>query len=332
MNFSKNIFFIFCLILFSNTLSADNDQEIIGREYILSQMDADTQETKSLRTSLLKKDGFFGLEAYRKTYFLPVSYTKSQPTRVSNTMPPGQNAPYEDSRYEQNTEIVFQFSLRFQLMHDLLGFNEFLYVGYTHKSWWQAYTQSSPFRETNYEPELYMYLPSANNFDNEIGLKGLIFGFVHQSNGEDGYTSRSWNRIYLTGAWQWGNLFAKTRVWYRIPEEDKPDGYFTGTAIPYDPNANGDGNPDIDKYLGYGDIKFDYLYAKHQFGLLLRNNLRLNSDNKGAVELSYMYPVSEKQKIFWYAEIFQGYGDSLIDYNTEVSRFSVGVSFARGLF
>ena len=38
---------------------------------------------------------------------------------------------------------------------------------------------------------------------------------------------------------------------------------------------------DFYKYYGYGDISFLYAYGKQTFELLLRDNLRLNSSNKG---------------------------------------------------
>ena len=302
-----------------------------GREFSLASMDTNTLETQNLYNKTSSNNGFFGLESYRKIYFMPISYNKDKPPRLSSTLPPGQNVPFEDSEYEKNTEVIFQFSLKLQLLYDVLGLNEFIYVGYTQKSFWQAHAKSGPMRETNYEPELYMDVPASNNFENGMGLKALRFGFVHESNGEDGYTSRSWNRIYLTGVWQWENLFAQTRVWYRIPEDDKPEGYFNGTLLPHNPNADGDENPNIEEYLGYGDIRLNYLYKKSQIDILFRNNLRF-SENKGAIELSYMHPISDSEKVFWYAEFFNGYGDSLIDYNREVTRISVGFSFSRGLF
>ena len=329
IGFTKSV--VFYLYITGSALFSFQGDAVQGRDYMLSSMQADSNETLSLRESLIKHDSFLNIETYEKNYFLPFAYSKDKPPRVSSVLPPGQNSPFEDAQYEKHTEAVFQFSVKLQILYDALGLNEFMYMGYTHKSWWQIYSESSPFRETNYRPEIFVEIPSAKNFENTIGLQALKVGFVHESNGEEGYTSRSWNRLYLTGIWQWENLFMQTRVWYRIPESDKPDGYFDGTSTPFDPNADGDGNPNIEKYLGYGDIKLNYLYYKSQISVLFRNNLRLDG-NKGAVELSYMYPLASSKKVFWYAELFTGYGDSLIDYDREVTRVSFGFAFSRGLF
>jgi len=54
---------------------------------------------------------------------------------------------------------------------------------------------SRPFRETDYEPEMFMTFP----IDREgAGLRARFvnFGLVHQSNGRADPLSRSWNRIY----------------------------------------------------------------------------------------------------------------------------------------
>ncbi len=207
-----------------------------------------------------------------------------------------------------------------------------MYFGYTQKVWWQFYSGSAPFRETNYLPEIFVTVPSSQSLDDSLGLKAIKIGFVHESNGQEGYRSRSWNRLYATGMWQWGNLFLATRAWYRIPESEKEPGYYEGDLGPDYANVNGDDNPDIEKYLGYGDIKIDYLNGKSKYGLLIRNNLRLNRDNKGAVELNWSYPFFDSPNTFWYLKFFHGYGESLIDYNTEVTKAAFGFSFSRGLF
>ena len=334
MIINKKIACSLCFTLLTGSLFAESKLDInLGSEYALSNMERSTPETHELYRRTSSKNGFFGLEAHNKNFFLPISYGKDKPPRVSNTYPMGDPSNPEETMHEKNMEVEFQFSLKTQLLYNTIGLHEYVFAAYTQKAWWQAYSESAPFREMNYEPEIYMYIPAERNFENSIGLHALKVGFVHESNGHDGYQSRSWNRVYLTGVWQWDNLFVSTRAWYRISEDDKPDGYFDGTSPGgLEPNAKGDDNPDIYNYLGYGDIKVDYLYGKNQFGLLLRNNLRFDSENKGAVEFNWMYPIANSKNTFWYVKMFHGYGESLIDYNREVTKGSVGFSFSRGLF
>jgi len=69
----------------------------------------------------------------------------------------------------------------------------------------------------------------------------LRLGLNHESNGREQPFSRSWNRIkgevvYSTNRW----VFALS-PWYRIPE-----------------STDDDDNPDIDEYIGYGDLRVLY--------------------------------------------------------------------------
>ena len=318
---------------FSTRLSElfnSNDSLKAGSEYALAKMDTSTPETKALLTSIIDGD-FFGLTPYKVNYLLPLSYSKDKPNRVSPTLG---SRPTGFEEYNENTEVVFQLSLKKTLSYDLFGWNEFINAAYTQKVWWQLYDESGPFRETNYQPEIFMTIPTTESLDQSIGLKAVKLGFLHESNGQEGYRSRSWNRLYADGMWQWDNLFLSTRVWYRIKEDAKPDWYYEQTE--HDPViiqqfSDGDDNPDIEDYLGYGDIKLDYLYGKNHFGLMLRNNLDFD-DNKGAVELTYSYPFFNSPDSSWYVKVFTGYGESLIDYNVDVTKASFGFSFSDGLF
>ena len=305
-----------------------------GDEFSLTKLDTNTPETKKLITSLLG-GGFFGLKPYDVNFFLPFAYAKDKPTRYPSAYHIGDpTIPLTDSQlvYSQNIEAEFQLSLKKQVSYDLFGFNEYIYFAYTQKVWWQIYADSAPFRETNYLPEMYIAIPSLASVDDKIGLKALKLGFLHESNGQEGYRSRSWNRLYAAGMWQWGNWFMATRAWYRLQEDAKPLGYYEGLLGPSLANAPGDDNPDIENFLGYGDINIDYLNGNSQYSLMIRNNLRFNSENKGAVEFNWSYAIFNSPNTFLYAKLFHGYGESLISYDKEVTKVAVGFSFSRGLF
>jgi phospholipase A1 len=294
-----------------------------AEEFALLKMDTNTPETKSLIGELIEGD-FFGIKPYETNYFLPFSYSSKKYNRVSSTKLPG---TYH-SEYESNTEVEFQLSLKKPLTYNLFGWNEYITAAYTQKVWWQTYSESSPFRETNYSPELFMSVPSSQEIDDEYGLKMMKYSFIHESNGREGYRSRSWNRIYASAQFQFENLFIRPRVWYRIPESSKDSDFYNGT----DPNADGDDNPGMHHYLGYGDLTMTYLYGKHEMGALLRYNFNDGGSQRGAVDLHWSYPFFDSKNTFWFVKFFNGYGESLIDYDRSVTKTSFGFSFSRGLF
>jgi phospholipase A1 len=244
----------------------------------------------------------FVITPHKPNYMLPVTYLSSP-----NHLPFA-----SDERKLERVEMKFQFSFKLPLAENLLWGNGDLYFAYTNLSFWQAYNSaiSSPFRETNHEPELFL------DFDSDIDLMGvtnrkIIVGAVHQSNGRSGSLSRSWNRLYADFLFEKGDFYFSLKPWLRIPESPK--------KTPDDPS--GDDNPDILKYMGYGEFSVLYKMGTQSVGVMLRNNLR--SDNMGAVQIDWTFPMTRRLK--GYVQYFNGYGESLIDYNTSSNRIGAGL-------
>ena len=61
-----------------------------------------------------------------------------------------------------------------------------------------------------------------------------------------------------------------------------------------------------------------------QLPLMVRDNL--SSPNRGAVELGWTYPLSKKLK--GYIQVFDGYAESLIDYDHRCTRIGMGFLLA----
>ncbi|WP_277640445.1 phospholipase A [Wolinella succinogenes] len=244
---------------------------------------------------------FLGIIPHHPNYILPFSHSLNDRKGES-----------------KKTEAKFQISFKTLLAQSLWGSKFDLYLAYTQRSYWQVYDgdDSRPFRESNYEPEIFLSYPT------EIPLFGgrleqVNFGLNHESNGKDIEKSRSWNRAFIEGIYNHGNLFLGLKGWYRLPEKEK--------SSPLDPN--GDDNPDIHNYLGYGDLKIGYLLEKHLFTATLRNNLRSKGENRGSLLLDYSYPI--QNHLYFYLQYFSGYGESLIDYNRSVERIGAGFLFTR---
>jgi phospholipase A1/A2 len=260
-----------------------------------------------VKDELATSESPFVLTPHRVNYFLPVTY---------NTNP--NNTPFVDQLGQvdeklDNMEAKFQLSFKFPLGYNLFGDNGHLFLAYTNQSYWQVYNQeiSSPFRETNHEPEIFML------FNNDWQIAGFTnsfigFGAAHQSNGKTQGLSRSWNRLYGTLIFDKGPYAFAVKAWWRIPEDEKQEAN----------SPKGDDNPDLTDYLGHVELTGVYGLDKHRFSLLLRNNF--NNPNRGALELTWSYPILGNLR--FYTQYFNGYGESLIDYNHHNQRIGIGFS------
>lgn len=243
----------------------------------------------------------YAFRPHKPAYFLPLSYSHR---------PNAETIPALG--HVENFEVKMQFSFKFDIFGEFWKDTSTVMFGYTNLAFWQLYNNrwSAPFRETNHEPEFYYtYTPPGSK--DSIEKPYYRVGFVHQSNGLGDLTSRSWNRIYVQSFATLGDVAMSLKVWHRF--KDKPKDSPT--------DLRGDNNPDINFYMGY----FEYMASK-KFGddtvtILFRNNLK--KDNRGALDASWSFPLNERFK--GYFQYFRGHGESMIDYNHDTERFSLGI-------
>ncbi len=237
-----------------------------------------------------------GLSLHKDNYILPFTYS--------------------DRWHGDETEVIFQFSIKQRL------FMNNLYAGYTQKSFWQAYNHdvSAPFRETNYNPEVfYRWLPGDDMLRRwHLDEWGFDAGIEHESNGLTVPGSRSYNRAYFAPfrSSSGGTSLWYIKAWYRFPESDKND--------PLDPG--GDDNPDLYKYYGWTEATYRHEFpSKRMVSATMRGNL---SSGRGSLWVRASRPAGNGE-FFWVVDLFTGYGESLIDYDREVTRIGLGLMFSR---
>jgi phospholipase A1 len=251
------------------------------------------------------------LQPYRQNYLL-VRKTGNPNLQPSSPLPDHNvTVPYDYDAVEVKFQLSVKADIGEQRNINFLGIKTFrLWGAYTQQSNWQMFntSNSSPFRETVYEPELIATLGTSQT----SGLKFLNLGYVHQSNGRPLPESRSWNRIYLLGGMEWNDMTSiMLRGWWRVPEDPLKDD-----------------NPDITDYMGQGDlaIRWEPRDKSQAVAMLVRNNLS-TSQNRGYLQIDWATPVRFGNTARMHIQITSGFGESLIDYNYRQSTFGLGFSF-----
>jgi phospholipase A1 len=235
--------------------------------------------------------------------------------------------PAPDQEVEQ-TELKFQVSIKVKVAEQMGNLAD-LWFGYTQQSSWQVFNGANvrPFRDTDYEPELILGFPLRAP-GSALGLapRMVNFGLVHQSNGQRDPFERSWNRVYgqigldrdVDKAQE--RFAVLLRTWYRLPE-----------------GSSQDNNPDIQHYLGNGDLLFFWRHGDSNASALLRNNLQTH-DNRGSLQLNWSIPITRvpsldsvnvlpliERDLRFYVQFFTGYGETLIDYNHYQTTIGIGI-------
>lgn len=251
------------------------------------------------------------LQPYRQSYL--VLKKTSNPNIQPNSPAIGHDSlvPYPLDRVESKFQLSFKADIGDQQNIDFLGIKTVrFWVAYTQQTNSQTFNvrNSSPFRETDFEPEIIATFGTGH----ASGLKLINLGWLHQSNGRPLPESRSWNRVYLLGGWEWNDMTSiMVRAWQRVPE-----------------NSLKDDNPDIIDYIGRADlvIRWEPRDKSQAIALLLRNNLSKTA-NRGYLQIDWATPVNFGSAARMHIQITSGYGESLIDYNHRQNTFGLGFSF-----
>lgn len=234
----------------------------------------------------------FAIGLNRPTYILPYYYTASPYQAVYEGSTP------DNQRINQN-EFKFQLSLIVPVWQSVMGTPLDINLSYTQMSYWQVYTSSAWFRETNYEPEfIFNYILNDNN---QVGVS-----LNHESNGRGGDEERAWNRIIGIYTYAHNNWMVQLRGWVLVFKAQSSDIY----------------NPNITDYLGHGDITGSIEIKKAVISLTGGNFERIKRSH---FEGSISYPITNK--IRFYLQGFTGYGQSLIEYDHRTNAVGVGIAF-----
>lgn len=293
LSFSKKITLLLFIFGINSAFSQDLFDKLIIKKTFSQEWELDS----------IDKKGTFRFVSYKPIYITAGRWT-SNPNKLPQSENPNYSATVEDN-YNKN-EAKFQISFKTKVFQSIFFGTGDLWVGYTQKAHWQVYNKkfSRAFRELNYEPELILNFPLKTRlFTGNIRNIGVAFN--HQSNGKDLPLSRSWNRIIFNIGYESNDWQVSFKPWIRLADEE-------------------DENPGITKTIGDGELNVGYHYLKHEFYAIATHPF--SSFEKGSIQLNYVFPI--KGHLRGHAQVFNGYGETLVDYNHKQTSIGLGISFA----
>jgi outer membrane phospholipase A len=217
----------------------------------------------------------------------------------------------------------FQLSIKYQMFNEegtwvqahpwMKGF----YAAYTQTSLWTWGGDSSSFYDTTYRPEVFWQTENVRHGQWWGGARmDFATGLEHLSNGKGGDDSRTINHLYVEPIMTWGDR----QAWFVTvaPKVYLYLGDFKDT-------------PDVEKYRGYSDMN---LIVGEGNGWQARFLGRLGSEfDKGSLQVDVSYPLRKilhnNLDLYLHAQLFTGYGESLLGFQDDTTQFRVGFSLVR---
>lgn len=243
---------------------------------------------------------FFAITFYKPTYILPYYYTRSPDDNIYLN-----NTPNNEGI--MRSEIKFQLSFKVPVWKSY-NYPSTLYLAYSQLSYWQAYNHTAFFRETDYEPELFLANEINFNVLPRWKISFLNIGAVHQSNGRGGSLERSWNRVYVEAVTSTENWMLSIKPW-----------------LVFHDSSLTEHNPDITNYLGYGEIVAAFRFHG-QVLAIQAHNLIESGGRRATAELTWSFPITTNLNAF--IDIFSGYGQSLIEYDHRTNSAGIGIALS----
>jgi phospholipase A1/A2 len=255
------------------------------------------------------------------SYESPQGPTLTNPTLCNCDLQVKEEDEYKLTR---NKDIYFilgipdtkvQISFKYKPMSN---FN--LFLGYTQLMLWELNKPSLPFKDVNYNPEIFYRI----QFPKHTFVKSIDLGlFEHKSNGRDGDASRAWSGSYVklntvVRFYKWTfNWDIKTFIFYNFSIDDT--------------------NWDIRDYTGFWSMRVYFVNFYESEHFVDRLEMYLAFNNGGRFSQTFSKASEElglKIRMGWgkvypylFFQLFHGYNEALLEYNKEYVAYRVGFAF-----
>jgi outer membrane phospholipase A len=220
----------------------------------------------------------------------------------------------EKSKFQISFKYRF-FNPEMELFEDS-GWLKGLHFGYTQTSFWDLKSDSAPFEDTSYKPELFYLSPNIKS--RPAWMQGLFFqtGFQHESNGRGGDLSRSTNLLYAKPFFVFYDegtqlgIQVAPKMWAYVHNDD-------------------DTNPDLNDYRGYFDLEIKLGKAD---SLVLGSHLWW-ADEGASTQLDLTYPLDwflfHNFDFYLQVQYVNALAESLLDYRERTEALRLGLAIVR---
>jgi phospholipase A1 len=222
------------------------------------------------------------------------------------------NNPQDDGAAENQVNYTPQLAkLQVSFATSIIELPNFwthLWMGYTQKSFWDILGQSSPFKEHDFNPELFLeWTPDLWKMDS------WQVGYEHESNGVAGEDSRSWDRTYVSStvkaSWRDFHFTATPKIWWVLD--------------------TGGENADIGSTSITG-IGIDELGGSLRVWAEFRGVVVIDAEvwsHEGTAQLKFQD--DDWAKYYGFLQVYRGKGDSLIDYGEYSTTVLAGIALGK---
>ncbi len=204
-----------------------------------------------------------------------------------------------------------QLSLKVQVLRGIP-----LFAGYTQLMMWDLFVESAPFRDLNYNPDIFYRFTLGGSTRRllDVGI------FEHESNGMGGSDSRSWNRVYLR--YTQGRQTLQRGFWWSMK-----------AWVPY--GLDDEQSKYLPRYRGVWEIQaglsdyFDRFFEVNELILRVYGGGSSRSNPlQGGQELTYRGKSTARKLLLpFYLQVFHGYGENLLDAEERRWGFRAGIGF-----
>lgn len=190
-----------------------------------------------------------------------------------------------------------------------------LHIAYTQTSLWDLESESVPFRDTSYKPEVHFVSPEIPwklPWQDEFRVR---VGYQHESNGQGGSVSRSTNFAYVAPIAVFGSgdpwaLEVSPKAWLYVANDDQT-------------------NRDLPDYRGYFDLGLKLTRVN---GLQVASHLRWGQKG-GTIQADLTYPLVHllfgNFDLYLQAQYFNGYAETLLNFSDRQEAFRLGLAMLR---